>query len=109
MISSAWTLIYLLTGIAAWRVWTGARDLPKATLAKVTVANLILNVGWSAVFFGLHLLWVAVVVCLLLGATVAVAIGLLYKRDKVSAGLLMAYLSWVCFATFLNVSIALMN
>ena len=50
-----WTLLYLLMGVAAWRVWrkAGFRGAPVAL--GVFACQLVLNAAWSWLFFGLHL------------------------------------------------------
>jgi translocator protein len=53
-IGAVWTILYTFMGIAAWIVWRRGclvvRQLPLAIYA----VQLVLNAGWSALFFGLR-------------------------------------------------------
>ena len=52
-IGAIWTILYTVMGIAAWIVWrsgSGGRQRPLAIYAL----QLLLNAGWSALFFGLR-------------------------------------------------------
>lgn len=97
-----WTLLYVMTGTALALVLSarGARGRGAAVLAFMV--QFALNLAWSPVFFGAHLMSVALVViaAMLLAALVATA---LFWRVRWIAGLLMVpYLAWLCFAGWLN-------
>ena len=49
-----WTLLYLLMGIAAWRVWRRAGCAGAQLALGVFVLQLVLNAAWSGIFFGAH-------------------------------------------------------
>lgn len=103
-----WTMLYLLMGIALALVILKTADTKKPAYIWFGV-QLTLNTLWSVVFFGLHLLWPAAVIILaLLGAISMTAI----KFRRVAPAtfwLFMPYLAWVCFATYLNVGVAVLN
>lgn len=106
----AWTSIYILVGIAAWRLWNLTdHDGRFWWIAGIAAVNAILNVSWSYVFFGAHLLWPAVMVSAGLWLTILALIVIAWPRDLISAVLLVPYLLWVGFATFLNGTIAVQN
>ncbi len=110
VIGGVWTLIYMLTSISAILVWV---RFPRGRrfwwIMSLFVINALLNVGWSALFFGVHLMALAAWEAALLGATVLALIILIVPRDRVAAALLLPYFLWVCFATYLNAVIAGMN
>ena len=59
----AWTLLYLLMAVAAWRVALNPADLAPVGLA-FWWCQLVLNALWSPTVFGLHRLGAgAVVIC----------------------------------------------
>ena len=62
-----WTVLYATMAIAAWLVWRarGSFTAARGPLA-IYLLQLLLNAGWSVVFFGLRLPGVAVVVIILL-------------------------------------------
>lgn len=106
-----WTLLYLLMGIAAWRVWAkhGFRDR-KARLALVLfLAHLILNAAWTWLFFDLHLLTAAAVEIVILWGMILVLVILFWKHDRIAGALLLPYLLWVTYAVTLSIGFAVMN
>lgn len=104
-----WTTLYVLMGVAAWRVWrTAGRDAARGPLALFAL-QLAVNLGWSVAFFGLRNPGLAVVVILALDLLV-LATALTFRRiDRPAALLLVPYLAWISFATVLNVAIWRLN
>ena len=104
-----WTTLYVMMGIAAWRVWRAAdRDTARGPLA-VFALQLAVNLGWSVAFFGLRDPGLAVAVILALDLLV-VATALMFRRiDRIAAMLLVPYLAWISFATVLNIAIWRLN
>ena len=105
-----WTALYVLMGIALLQIWRLDRDRPEVRLALALFAvQLLLNLGWSWVFFGrrrtdLALLEILALL-LAIGATIA-SFGRLRRR---AALLLLPYLAWTAFATLLNADIVRRN
>jgi tryptophan-rich sensory protein len=95
---AVWTFLYLTMALAAWHVWQ-RRHLPGTTVAlALFIVQLLLNVAWPWLFFGLHrpdlafaeivILWLAIF-----------ATFLAFRRHTPPASLLLApYLLWVVFA-----------
>lgn len=104
-----WSVLYLLMGIALALVILepGKQSKQKAYFWFGT--QLMLNAGWSLMFFGLHVLWFGVAIIIALIASILMTIHAFYQIKKVSAWLLVPYLAWVCFATYLTIGIALVN
>jgi translocator protein len=100
-----WSVLYVLIGVAGWRVWR-AVDAPRGALA-VWALQLGLNAAWSLVFFGLQEVgWALVEIVVLAGAIIATII-VFARRDRLAALLLVPYLAWVLFATALNAALYL--
>ena len=104
-----WSLLYLLMGIALALIILKTTKLSKKNAYTWFGLQLVLNALWSVVFFGFHAPWVGVVVIALLIAAILMNIRAFYKIKPVAAWLLVPYLGWVCFATYLTVSIAFLN
>lgn len=104
-----WTTLYLLIGIAAWRVWrTDASGARRRALTAWGV-QLALNALWTPLFFGAeHLGWAMFDIAALVLA-VAVVLDLFRQRDRLAGLLLTPYLAWVCFAALLNGAFLVMN
>lgn len=105
----AWTLLYMLMSVAAWRVWMRGPSSGRSAALFWYFGQLVLNAMWSPVFFGLQnpRLALAVIVALL-GSIVVTAMRFL-TVDRLAAMLLVPYLLWVAFATVLNASIVALN
>jgi len=104
----AWTILYILMGIAVAQVI--AADTPLRRLALHLFAiQLVLNLLWSPIFFAFHRPDIALVTIVVLTIFVAATI-LLFRRVQRSAALLMLpYLAWLLFATALNFAILRLN
>ncbi|PZO78890.1 MAG: sensor histidine kinase [Mesorhizobium amorphae] len=101
-----WTVLYVLIGVAGWRVWRlPARD----GLLGLWGAQMALNLIWTPVFFGLHQIGWALVVIVGLLALILVFIARAWRRDRVAAFLFVPYAAWVGFATLLTASIWRLN
>jgi len=105
-----WSLLYAFMAISAWRVWRLRHKDSCARIALFIYAgHLVLNAFWSVAFFGLQNLSLAFGVILALLSLIAVLIVLFYRVDKLAGILFLPYLAWVSFATYLNLSIMLLN
>ena len=94
-----WTALYIDIGVAAWLVW-----LRPGSFAALRVWGwqLAANAAWPAAFFGLRNPALGlIVIALMLVLTVATIIAF-YRRRRVAAWLMMPYLAWSLFATYLN-------
>lgn len=105
-----WTTLYLLMGIAAFLVWRkwGKDPRVKAALAAYLL-QLILNAIWSPIFFGLQAPGAAFVIIVLLWLAIVATIVKFYPIARMAAYLLIPYLLWVGFASYLNFSIWRLN
>lgn len=105
-----WTTLYILMGIAAWRVWRLGLDEPAVRSALFFFGlQLLFNLGWSLLFFGakrldLALMEIFVLLALLLVTTLRFA-----ALDRWAGWLLVPYLAWSTFATILNGTIWWLN
>jgi tryptophan-rich sensory protein len=106
----AWTLLYVMMGVAAWVVWQKGwqTDGVKVALAAFAV-QLILNGLWSFLFFGMQAPGVAFGEILVLWASIAVTLVLFWQVTPTAGMLLLPYQAWVTFAAVLNGSIWLLN
>lgn len=98
-----WIVLYFLMALALYRA-----VIKKASL-KWFFIQLVLNVVWSYLFFGLHEIGLALVeIVVLLGAIVATILEF-QKKDMLAVKLLIPYAAWVAFAMILNLFIWLYN
>lgn len=106
----AWTILFILIGISFWIIWEKrleGRENKKAIV--LFFAQLLLNIAWSFLFFGLRSpLYALIEIAVLWGAIMATMISF-YKISKKAAWLLLPYLLWTGYALSLNLSIYLLN
>jgi translocator protein len=105
-----WITLYTLMGIAAWLVWRRGWRAPGVRPALlVFLAQLVLNAGWTIVFFGANAPgWAALEIAALAAAVVATTL-LFWRVHRVAGLLLLPYLVWVLFAGYLTVAIWRLN
>lgn len=108
-IGMVWTVLFILATISALIVWNKAASEKKTAIGVAFILNALLNVGWSVLFFGLHLIGPAIYEAALLGVSVLVLIVLIWPVSKLASWLLLPYLAWVSFATFLTYTIWSLN
>lgn len=101
----AWSVLYLLMGIAAWRVQRTDGQASVRSEMTLYVVQLALNALWTWLFFAWRQgawAFVEIIVLWLLIAATILAFG---KRDSIAGLLLVPYLLWVSYATALCYSI----
>ncbi|MCM8759434.1 MAG: tryptophan-rich sensory protein [Candidatus Omnitrophica bacterium] len=104
-----WTLLYIMMGISLFFVWTSQRTARKTIALIIFFLQLILNMLWSAIFFGLQDVFLALVDIVLLWTGIFFTILAFRRVSNIAAYLLVPYILWVSFATFLNYLIFIMN
>ncbi|HCB11156.1 MAG TPA: hypothetical protein DEO94_03235 [Cyanobacteria bacterium UBA11991] len=71
--------------------------------------QILLNIIWSPVFFGMKNIALALFIIILLDIFVILTIKEFFKSSKTASALLVPYLLWIIFATYLNLSYLLLN
>lgn len=104
-----WMILYAMIGWAHFEYSKETSGYDKTNGQRLYVAQLVLNATWSLAFFGLRdpklallnivLLWVAIVATM-------IVFGRVSKR---APWLMLPYLLWVSFATYLNAGIVALN
>ena len=104
----AWSILYVLMGLGAARVWIAS---PRDRRNAITIygVQLIINFLWSLWFFTLQLRLFAFFWLLLMIAAIILMIRAFYKLDRPAAWLQIPYLLWSVFAAYLNFGVWLLN
>ncbi len=102
-----WITLYLMMTIAIWLFWHSKnRDL---NTIYIYFIHIVFNTTWSIVFFGLHQIFTALVVLLVLIFLIITLI-LKFKRvNLISYYLMFPYLLWTVYALFLNINLLVLN
>ena len=107
--SPVWISLFVLMGISLFFVWRRA-DHPKFKPALIFfLVQFILNILWSAAFFGLKSPLLGLIDIILLWIAILLTILNFFKVSKFAGVLLIPYLLWVSFATLLNFSLWILN
>jgi translocator protein len=133
LFAPVWTLLFLLMGVSLYLVWKNkfqVRNEIKMTDKKswnpisaklwlgswkeenslaIFVLQLILNIMWSVIFFGLKQPGVAFFEIIALWFAILYTIVNFYRISKSASFLLIPYLLWVSFASVLNFFIWILN
>ena len=104
-----WSVLYLTMAVALWLVVRSGSWPECRTAVALFGLQLLLNMGWSALFFGLRRPDLAAVEIGVLWVTIAATVLAFWRHSPVAAALLLPYLAWVSFASLLNFTIWQMN
>ncbi len=104
----AWSVLYVCIAVAGWLAWRSGGPGYQVALAVYGV-QLLLNAGWSGVFFGMRRVDWAFGELVLLWLSIAATIALFAPLSEAAAWLLAPYLAWVTFAGALNLTIWRLN
>ena len=128
-----WTTLFILMGISLYLVWSKkwepnnkpiyknvkvwnnlskkflSGSWKKANIVIIFATQLVLNVLWSVIFFGMHLTVVAFFELIMLLFAIMFTIINFYRVSKNAAYLLIPYILWVSFAGILNLFIWVLN
>lgn len=102
----AWTLLYVLMAIAAWRLYCVAGF---GLAIGLWLAQLLVNAIWSPLFFAMHRIDLALIDIVVLDVLVLATIIAFFRCDRIAGWLLIPYLAWIAFATALNAAIWQLN
>lgn len=104
-----WTTLYAMMAVAAWLVWReGGWKAQKRGLGLYLV-QWALNVLWTPLFFGLHQPGLAFCELLVLDVAVLATLAGFWRVRRLAATLLVPYLVWIMFASYLNYTIWALN
>jgi len=132
-IGAVWIILFFLMGISLYLVWSknwkiemiAQGSLPKAwnrfseklwsgawkeeNAFLIFTLQLVLNILWSVIFFGLKFPGLAFFELLMLWFAILYTIANFYRISKPASFLLLPYIAWVSFAGYLNFMLWQMN
>ena len=104
----AWSILYILMGIAAGRIVTSHHKDSGGALGLYYL-QLVLNFWWSPIFFRLGWLTFAAIWLAALVVAVYATRSRFGRIDAAAGWLLLPYLLWCLFALYLNIGIVVLN
>jgi translocator protein len=109
LFAPVWIALYALMGLAAHLVWQN-RTVPGAKWALTFyLIQLILNALWSIIFFGMKNPELAFIEIIILLVFIIITTILFWRINYIAGALMIPYILWVSFATFLNFTIWKLN
>lgn len=106
---AAWTVLYILMGLAFAMILHARGARGRGMAIALFLVQLLLNLAWSPLFFRAHQIGSALVLILILLLVVAVTALSFARIRRVAGLLLLPYLAWLAFASFLNYEIGRLN
>lgn len=104
-----WTVLYVMIAVSAWLVWRRV-GWTQGRMAMIWwMTQLALNVIWTPLFFGAHLVGLALAIIIGLLAAIIGTMMVFRRHHTLAAAMLLPYAAWVAFATLLNASIWRLN
>jgi translocator protein len=104
----AWTILYVLIGIAFWKIWENRQKPYFKPALCLFGLHLIANFAWSNIFFKQQNIKLALYDLIFLWASLIVIMVMTSKIKTVTL-LLLPYLTWLTYALFLNFRIFQLN
>ena len=102
-----WTTLYFMMTLAIWLYWHSKnRDM---NTIYIYFIHIVFNTTWSIVFFGLHKIFLALIVLMILIILIIILIIKFKRVNYVSLYLMIPYLLWSCYALFLNFNLYILN
>ncbi|MEE8823282.1 TspO/MBR family protein [Lentilactobacillus sunkii] len=102
-----WPILYLLIGIAGYIIWNDRQN--NQMNVYLFFGQLLLNFIWTIVFFTGNMFTIGFILIAVMDIIVAYLIRRVFPISKVAGWVLVPYLTWLLFATYLAVGVAMLN
>jgi benzodiazapine receptor len=110
LFAPVWILLFTLMGIALYLVWEKGfeKEEVRGGLSIFSI-QLVGNMGWSMLFFGIQSIFYAFLEIVILWVAILITIHRFWNIDRRAAYLLVPYILWVSLAAVLNFYIWVLN
>ena len=102
-----WTVLYLLMGIAAYRVHQSEGEGKQSAL-RLYYIQLVVNFLWPISFFLWKNFWLSFLILMVLWILVGVLTFRFWKLDRPAGLMMVLYWIWLTFAAYLNLFVAIL-
>ena len=103
-----WSVLYILMGVAAGILW-GERSIYSRLLFTLFSLQLLFNIAWSFCFFYMQSPLLGLVVILAMDMLALIYVAGCFVVRKLAGWLMVPYMLWLLFATYLNGFVAVYN
>lgn len=105
-----WLVLYCLMGLSLYMIFQAGIKKKEVFLGLTFfIAQLVFNIAWSYVFFGLHSTFFGLMTIIGLWFLILCTIVQVSRFSVAAGAVLIPYFLWVSFATILNYFIMSMN
>ncbi len=104
-----WTFLYTILAISALIYFFKRSNTDKKAGYISFFVQLFFNFVWTGAFFMLQNIPLALLILILADVFTFITIRKFHKVSKISSLLLIPYLLWLLFATYLNISYMMLN
>ncbi len=104
-----WTILYISLAVFIWMIDRQPHSPLVVQAKKLFVWQLILNFAWTPIFFGMHSILGGLIVLLILDFLVFRLISVSFQINKICTYIILPYFCWLLYATYLNISLFLLN
>lgn len=104
-----WAILYVLLGLALALVISARGARGRGLAIRLFIVQLALNLAWSPLFFGAHRVGSALVLILVLLIVAAITAWRFAGIRPLAGALMVPYLAWLLFASYLNYEIRRLN
>ncbi len=103
-----WSTLYLLIGVSGWLI-ARTKSQHKSRILLIFLTQLLLNLSWSFLFFGMNSTLAGLINILLLNLLVALYIFTSQKVVPLAGYLVIPYQLWILYAGYLNLALWYLN
>lgn len=104
-----WSTLYILMGFSLFLIWDVDASKERNLAIYIFLLQLVLNIGWSFIFFNFNMIGLALVDIILLWISIVIMLVLFYRIKPLASAINIPYLLWVTFAAILNTSFYFLN
>lgn len=103
-----WTILYALIGVSLYFIVVQPKSKLKSRVVQLFIAQMFFNFIWSLIFFNGYF-WISLIIITLLDVSVVMLMTFGKKLETRIFWILLPYLLWISFATYLTVVISFTN
>ncbi|MDP8236801.1 MAG: TspO/MBR family protein [Candidatus Erginobacter occultus] len=107
--SPVWIVLYVMIAVAIFLYYRSPDKRQVALTSALLALHLAANFAWTYLFFGLRSPALALADIVVLDVTLVLLIVRFWRASPPAGALLIPYLLWVLFATYLNIGIFSLN
>lgn len=104
-----WTVLYIMIAVSIFLFVKNHKTGNGFWIYFLIAFHLVSNFSWTALFFRLQSPGLALIDIIVLDLSLILIIYYFWQTNKIASILLLPYLLWVIFATYLNFSFYILN